>query len=38
MNNLVRYLEGFSEVDWFPTKNFVTLDVWRQKMLKELGI
>jgi hypothetical protein len=31
-------LEGFSEMDWFPTKNFVTLDVWRQKMLKELGI
>lgn len=31
-------LEGCSELDWFPTKNFVTLDVWRQKMLKELGI
>lgn len=29
-------LEGFSEVDWFPTKNFVTLDVWRQKVLNEL--
>lgn len=29
-------LEGFSELDWFPTKNFVTLDVWRQKVLDEL--
>ena len=29
-------LEGFSEADWFPTKNFVTLDVWRQKVLNEL--
>jgi hypothetical protein len=31
-------LEGFSEFDWFPTKNFVTLDVWRQKILNQLGI
>lgn len=37
-DNNYLYLEGFSEIDWFPTKNFVTLDVWRQKMLKELGI
>ena len=29
-------LEGFSKMDWFPTKNFVTLDVWRQKMLDEI--
>jgi hypothetical protein len=29
-------LEGFSEMDWFPTKNFVTIDVWRQKMLDEI--
>ena len=29
-------LEGFSEMDWFPTKNFVTLDVWRQKILNEI--
>lgn len=29
-------LEGFSEFDWFPTKNFVTLDVWRQKVLDEI--
>ena len=28
----------FSEFDWFPTKNFVTLDVWRQKILNQLGI
>ena len=31
-------LEEFSEFDWFPTKNFVTLDVWRQKILNQLGI
>lgn len=29
-------LEGFSEIDWFPTKNFVTIDVWRQKILNEI--
>ena len=29
-------LEGFSEMDWFPTKNFVTIDVWRQKILNEI--
>ena len=31
-------LDGFSELDWFPTKNFVTLEVWRQKILSEIGI
>jgi hypothetical protein len=29
-------LEGFSEIDWFPTKNFVTIDIWRQRMLDEI--
>jgi hypothetical protein len=29
-------LEGFSEMDWFPTKNFVTIDVWRQMILNEI--
>jgi hypothetical protein len=29
-------LEGFSEIDWFPTKNFVTQDIWRQKILNEI--
>lgn len=29
-------LEGYSELDWFPTKNFVTLDEWRQKVLDEI--
>lgn len=29
-------LEGFNEIDWFPTQNFVTLDVWRQKILDEI--
>lgn len=29
-------LDGFSELDWFPTKNFVTLDIWRQKILDEI--
>ena len=23
-------LDGFSELDWLPTKNFVTLEVWRE--------
>ena len=32
------HLEGFSEIDWFPTKNFVTLEVWREKILSEIGI
>lgn len=31
-------LDGFSELDWFPTKNFVTLEVWREKILSEIGI
>lgn len=34
-NNFLN-IEGFSEIDWFPTQNFVTLDVWRQKILDEL--
>lgn len=34
--NNVLNIEGFSEIDWFPTQNFVTLDVWRQKLLDEL--
>ena len=29
-------LDGFSELDWFPTKNFVTIDIWRQKILDEI--
>ena len=29
-------LNGWSEIDWFPTKNFVTLDVWREKILNEI--
>lgn len=29
-------LEGFNHLDWFPTKNFVTIDVWRQKILNEI--
>ena len=31
-------LDGFSELDWFPTKNFVTLELWREKILSEIGI
>jgi hypothetical protein len=23
-------------MDWFPTKNFVTIDVWRQMILNEI--
>ena len=37
-NNNFLELEGFSEIDWFPTKNFVTLEVWREKILSEIGI
>jgi hypothetical protein len=29
-------LDGCSELDWFPTKNFTTLDVWREKILSEI--
>ena len=29
-------LNGWSEIDWFPTKNFVTLEVWREKILNEI--
>ncbi len=29
-------LDGWNELDWFPTKNFVTLDVWREKILSEI--
>ena len=31
-------LDGCSELDWFPTKNFVTLELWREKILSEIGI
>lgn len=34
-NNFLN-LNGWSEIDWFPTENFVTLDVWRQKILSEI--
>jgi hypothetical protein len=29
-------LDGWSELDWFPTENFTTLDVWREKILSEI--
>ena len=31
-------LDGFSELDWFPTKYFVTLELWRENILSEIGI
>ena len=37
-NNNFLNLEGCSELEWFPTKNFVTLEVWREKILSEIGI
>jgi hypothetical protein len=29
-------LDGWSELDWFPTENFTTLEVWREKILSEI--
>lgn len=29
-------LKGFSEIDWFSTSNFVTLDKWREIVLDNL--
>ena len=29
-------LDGWSELDWFPTENFTTLDSWREKILSEI--
>ena len=29
-------LDGWTELDWFSTKNFVTLDAWREKILSEI--
>ena len=29
-------LDGWSELDWFPTENFTTLDLWREKILSEI--
>ena len=29
-------LDGWSELQWFPTENFTTLDVWREKILSEI--
>jgi hypothetical protein len=31
-------LEGWTELDWFSTKNFTTLDAWRSRKLNDLGI
>lgn len=31
-------LKGFSELDWFPTSHFITLERWREEKLNELGI
>jgi hypothetical protein len=31
-------IEGFSEVEWFPTKYFTTLDEWRETQLNKLKI
>jgi hypothetical protein len=35
-NNNYLNLEGFNEIEWFPTQNFVILDVWREKILSEI--
>jgi hypothetical protein len=29
-------LDGWSELEWFPTENFTTLDIWREKILSEI--
>jgi len=29
-------LKGFSEIDWFSTEFFVTLDVWRQMQIDKI--
>ena len=29
-------IKGFSTIDWFHTKYFMTLDEWRQKQLDNL--
>ena len=29
-------LDGWSELDWFPTENFATLEVRREKILSEI--
>jgi len=29
-------LDGWSELDWFRTENFTTLEVWREKILSEI--
>ena len=37
-NNNYLNLDGWSELEWFPTENFVTLELWREKILSEIGI
>ncbi len=29
-------LEGFSEIDWFSTDYFVTMDKWREMQINQL--
>lgn len=29
-------IKGYSEIDWFETKYFVTIDDWRQKQLEQI--
>lgn len=31
-------IEGFSDIEWFPTKYFTTLDEWRETQLNKLKI
>ena len=35
-NNNYLNLDGWSELEWFPTENFITLDIWREKILSEI--
>jgi hypothetical protein len=29
-------IEGFSDIDWFETKFFLTIEDWRHKQLKKI--
>jgi len=31
-------IEGQSEMNWYETKYFIQMDVWREEQLKQLGI
>jgi hypothetical protein len=31
-------LDGYTEIDWYKTEYFITIDKWRDLQIKQLGV